>query len=167
MNLLQTLGRAQIDRCVELSKAGNPEGVKEIINLETERIRRELTQEILKKVRISARMFDFSVTRVMVLYLRITFQELKLKSDFDKELRTQMRRQAEVHADHIDEIYELQQNEMERELQRSINETVESLNIEYNRKLAGVFGRIKGIDEAVKGARSSYFPSSMVDFEEY
>lgn len=96
------------------------------------------------------------------------FQELKLKMDFEKELVTNLRRQAEVHADHIEEIVTLKDNEANRRIERALAEKVDDAKINYNRQLAKIIGRMKGLDAALRGFfltihnlfKNRHFPTS-------
>lgn len=77
-----------------------------------------------------------------------------MKLQFENELKTQLRRQAEVHKDHLDDVAFLKDKEAERKIQQNISEKVEDLKINYNRQLAKIIGRMKGLDIALKGTPS-------------
>lgn len=76
-----------------------------------------------------------------------------MKLDFENELKTILRRQTEVHNDHLQEVIHLKDKETERKLKQNIEEKVEDMKIRYNRQLARIIGRMKGLDVALKGTR--------------
>lgn len=71
--------------------------------------------------------------------------------NFEKELINNLRRQTEVHADHIEEIVSLKDRETNRKIEQSIAEKVDDTKINYNRQLAKIIGRMKGLDAGLKG----------------
>lgn len=78
-------------------------------------------------------------------------QELSLKMECQKLLRDQLRRQAEVYADHLEEVIQMKNREAERQLKQNANEKIEDMRVNYNRQLAKIIGRMKGLDFALKG----------------
>lgn len=79
-------------------------------------------------------------------------KELKLKLEFENELKTQLKRQAQVYNDNLEDIVYLKDKETDRILEQHISETVEDMRINYNKQLAKIIGRMKGLDMALKGA---------------
>ncbi|XP_065207259.1 MICOS complex subunit Mic60 [Planococcus citri] len=121
---LETIGRSKLNQIIEQAKAGNVE-VADVISLEKETLKRSFAQELLKS-------------------------ELKIKLEFENELKNQLKRQAEVYNDHLEEIVYLKDKENERKLHQNINEKVEDMKINYNKQLAKIIGRMKGLDMALK-----------------
>lgn len=69
---------------------------------------------------------------------------------FDEELRRQIKLQSQVHADHLKEILESKEKEMERIINRAIDEKTEAESNKYKIQLAAIVGRLRGLDEALK-----------------
>lgn len=91
------------------------------------------------------------IATLLLIRVQLHLQELSLKAESEKELKEQLKRQAEVHADYLEDVIELKNREMERQMKQNVNEKVEDMKINYNRQLARVIGRMKGLDVAMKG----------------
>lgn len=72
------------------------------------------------------------------------------RKSFDEEIRRQMKLQAQVHADHLKEILEAKEKEMERIINHAIGEKTEAESNKYKIQLAAIVGRLRGLDEALK-----------------
>lgn len=164
---MQTMGKSKIDTIIEQSKIGNPDAVKEIIDVEINKMRREFDKEFLKKVSIIV-LGKKKYTTNCNCYLSVCnyrSQELSLKMEFQKLLREQLRKQAEVHADHLEEVIQMKNREAERLLKQNVNEKIEDMRVNYNRQLAKIIGRMKGLDFALKGRNMDIimvFPSGYI-----
>ena len=53
----------------------------------------------------------------------------------EKEMRTQLRRQAAAHVDHINDVLEVQSNELKRLHERNVNEVVANEQAGYKREM--------------------------------
>lgn len=51
--VFQTIGEARINQIIEAAKAGSPNLIKDVVDVETEKLRREFAQDLMKQVRIS------------------------------------------------------------------------------------------------------------------
>lgn len=121
---LETVGRSKLNQVIEQAKAGNVE-VADILKLETDTLKRNINQELLKA-------------------------ELKLKLEFENELKSQLKRQAQVYNDNLEDIVYLKDKETDLLLEQQISEKVEDMRINYNKQLAKIIGRMKGLDMALK-----------------
>ncbi|XP_058797751.1 MICOS complex subunit Mic60-like [Phymastichus coffea] len=68
----------------------------------------------------------------------------------DDEMRKQLKLQAQIHADHLREALATKEREMERKINRALNEHKEEESIRSKTQLAAVIGRLRGLDEALK-----------------
>ena len=88
-------------------------------------------------------------------------QALQLRADAENEVRQQLRRQAQAHSDHIADVLAVKEAEMERELRRVQEEKMAAEQAEYKLHLAAMLGRMRGIDDALRG-ELLVFPLSLV-----
>ena len=70
---------------------------------------------------------------------------------FEEEIRNRMKLQAQVHTDHLREALEMKDKEAQRLIQRALNEQAENASIEYKKQAAVLIGRLKGLEESLKG----------------
>ena len=73
------------------------------------------------------------------------------KQESEKEMRTQLRRQAAAHSDHLSDVLRQQVKEFEVELQKHEREIRIQEQDNYHQKLAGSFATLKGVQAAVEG----------------
>ena len=62
----------------------------------------------------------------------------------------QLKLQAQVHIDHLKEALAAKDREMERKINRAIDEEKEEQSMKNKTQLAAVIGRLRGLDEAIK-----------------
>lgn len=69
----------------------------------------------------------------------------------ERDLRNQLKRQLDAHADHLTDAIAKKETEMKRKFDRELNEKVTTEQNAYQMKLAAMYGKLKGIDTALKG----------------
>ena len=72
-----------------------------------------------------------------------------LRDEMEKEMRTQLRRQAAAHVDHINDVLEVQSNELKRLHERNVNEVVANEQAGYKREMAVIKGTLDGLEKAL------------------
>jgi mitofilin len=87
-----------------------------------------------------------------------------LRDDMEKEMRTQLRRQAGAHADHINDVLEIQSKELQRVHQRSLDESLSVEATNHKRDLARLKGTLDGLDNALDD--KSFMASASVETQE-
>lgn len=66
-------------------------------------------------------------------------------------MRDQLKRQVEAHTDHLNDALAQKETEMKRLFGREMDEKLANERASYNSQLAGMLGKIKGMDSALKG----------------
>lgn len=74
-----------------------------------------------------------------------------MKENFEIELRKQLRRQAAAHADHIQEVLKVQEQELERKFNLDIEEKLLHQKGVFISEVSGNMARLKGILAYLKG----------------
>ncbi|GBM23855.1 MICOS complex subunit Mic60 [Araneus ventricosus] len=82
-----------------------------------------------------------------------------LKEDFENELRQQLRRQAAAHADHIQEVLKVQEQELERKFSLDLEEKLLHQKGVFISEMSGNMSRLKGILAFLK-AKSEFDKAS-------
>lgn len=72
-----------------------------------------------------------------------------LRDEMEKEMRTQLRRQAAAHADHINDVLEVQSKELERLHERALEAVAANERAGYKRELSRIKGTLDGLDKAL------------------
>jgi hypothetical protein len=75
-------------------------------------------------------------------------EESKLLND---KKRDQLKLQMQVYADHLQEALIVKEREMERKINRLLNEKDEEYAFKAKTEMASVIGKLRGIDEALNG----------------
>ncbi|XP_039275816.1 MICOS complex subunit Mic60-like [Nilaparvata lugens] len=125
LSKLDTLGEMRIKSAVEQSKSGDPDIVKAAVEAEIEKERRKIVEDFQKRT-------------------------LNLRAECERDIRIQLKRQAEAHSDHLQEAMALKEKEVERRLHRKVEEKIIEERTKFKEELAGMVGRLKGLDEAIK-----------------
>jgi len=73
-----------------------------------------------------------------------------LREEMEKEMRTQLRRQAAAHADHINDVLEVQAKELNRLHERSLDESLTNERTTHKRELANIKGSLEGLNKAME-----------------
>lgn len=76
---------------------------------------------------------------------------MKIKAEAERSLRDQLKRQVEAHTDHLSDALSQKEAEMKRQFAREMDEKLANERATYNSQLAGMLGKIKGMDTALKG----------------
>ncbi|XP_026479933.1 MICOS complex subunit Mic60-like [Ctenocephalides felis] len=123
---MQTIMDSRMNQALALARTCNPEELKEVV--------------IEKKLEEERRCKDLEYQK----------KALCLRADGERDLRRQMKLQAEAHADHIRDAVLLKEKEMERKAQRLLDERLAAEKEEYKLQLAAMVGRLRGVDSALK-----------------
>ncbi|XP_055544802.1 MICOS complex subunit Mic60 isoform X2 [Wyeomyia smithii] len=75
---------------------------------------------------------------------------LAIRAELERDLRNQMKRQLDAHADHLADAIAKKEAEMKRKFDRELNEKVTTEQNAYQLQLAAMYGKLKGIDTALK-----------------
>lgn len=76
---------------------------------------------------------------------------MKIKAESERSLRDQLKKQIEAHTDHLSDALSQKEAEMKRLFTREMDEKLANERASYNTQLAGMLGKIKGMDAALKG----------------
>ncbi|XP_073971411.1 inner membrane mitochondrial protein mitofilin isoform X2 [Rhodnius prolixus] len=75
---------------------------------------------------------------------------LMLRAECERNMRQQMKRQAEAHADHLEEAMEMKEKEMERKMRREMEDKLIEEKNKFKEEIAAMVGRLRGMDDAMK-----------------
>lgn len=127
-------GDLKLRRALDAIRGGeqSSEAIQAQVQYEVEKLRREIELENQKKI-------------------------LRIKYETEKDLRNSLKKQAEAHIDHVKEALDIKEIEMRRKFQRELEEKLSNENASYKQQLAMMIGKIKGMDEALKGVYFTYF----------
>ena len=70
----------------------------------------------------------------------------------ERELRSQLARQAAAHSDHVKEVLRVQQHELQTAFDVRLASLVDKEHTALQQKVAGWTGRMQGIDKALTGS---------------
>lgn len=68
------------------------------------------------------------------------------------ELRQQLKLQSETFRDHLEEALKTREIELQRDFARQINEKVSEERCKFKMQLSALAGRVRGMDDALKGS---------------
>ena len=71
------------------------------------------------------------------------------REEMEKEMRTQLRRQAAAHTDHISDVLEVQAKELGRLHERAMDETLANEKASHKRELSTIKGTLDGFEKAL------------------
>lgn len=130
LHKLTTEGDLRLRRAMDVIRGGgdanSSEAIKAQVQYEMEKVKREIELENHSKM-------------------------LKIRHESERELRSALKKQAQAHIDHVKEALEIKEQEMRRKFQRELEEKLSNENASYKQQLASMIGKIKGMDEALKG----------------
>jgi mitofilin len=66
-------------------------------------------------------------------------------------VRQQLKIQAQAHSDHLADVLAIKEKEMERHFKRIQNERLEQEHSAYNMQIGAMLGRLRGMDDALRG----------------
>jgi len=125
LSKLDTIGELKLKKALERAELGEDETIEALVENELEKERRKLRQEFQQRM-------------------------LSWRSECESDMRQQMKRQAEAHSDHLQEAMLLKEREVERKMQRKIDERIIEEKKKFKMEIAGIVGRLKGLDEAMR-----------------
>jgi hypothetical protein len=73
-----------------------------------------------------------------------------VREELEAEMRVQMKRQAEVHNDHINDALDTQNKELSRVHLRELDELLENATLSHRQELAAVMGHVRGLQTALE-----------------
>lgn len=124
---LQTDGELRLKRAIDALRGDNDnEAVRAQLDyhLEAERVR--LAVENQKKI-------------------------FQIRADAEKQLRQQLKQQAEAHVDHLNEAIAIKEDEMKRNFSKEMEDKLLLEKANYKLQLAAMLGKMRGMDAALQG----------------
>ena len=73
-----------------------------------------------------------------------------VKEELEQEMRVQLKRQAEAHADHIADSLNVQKQELTRQHSRELDEVNEKAVLKHREELGGIVGHLRGLQVALE-----------------
>lgn len=123
---LQTDGELRLRRAIDsFREDGSPEAIKAQLeyNLETEK--RKLALENQRKI-------------------------FQIRADAEKQLRHQLKQQAEAHMDHLTDAIAMKETELKRSFSRELEDKLSAEKANYKLQLAAMCGKMRGMDAALQ-----------------
>lgn len=74
-----------------------------------------------------------------------------MRKEAEQELCQQLKRQSQAFNDHLADAIKVRETEIERLLSRKFDEMLEEERCRFKMQLAAMVGRLKGLDEGIKG----------------
>ncbi|XP_030559150.1 MICOS complex subunit Mic60 [Drosophila novamexicana] len=122
---LQTDGELRLKRAIDSLRGDNSsEALRAQLEFHLEAEKRKLSVENQKKI-------------------------FQIHADADKQLRLQLKKQAEAHTDHIKDIVAQRETDMTRAFQRELDEKLAAEKANYKLQLAAMLGKLRGMDAAL------------------
>lgn len=75
----------------------------------------------------------------------------QIRAQMEKDLRAQLKSQAEAHVEHLKDAVELKETEMKRVFTVQLDEKLATEKANYKLQLASMVGKLKGMEAALKG----------------
>lgn len=127
LNKLQTEGEIRLRRAIDAVRGGDESvATKAEVAFEMEKLRREIEAENARKL-------------------------FKIQQEKERELNNVLKKNVDAHNDHLREALELKEKEMRRKFDRELEEKLSTENANYKVQLATMIGKLKGMDDAMKG----------------
>lgn len=124
---LQTDGELRLKRAIEAYRGEDTtEAVKAQLEFQLETEKRKLSLENQKKI-------------------------LQIRADAERQLRNQLKQQAEAHVDHLNDALTTRENELKRNYGRELEDKLASEKANYKLQLAAMLGKLRGMDAALQG----------------
>lgn len=128
---LQTDGELRLKRAIENFRANNPtEAEKAQVEYLLEVEKRQLAVNNQKKV-------------------------FKIRADAEKQLRQQLKQQAEAHIDHLADAIALKEAELKRSFSQELEDKLSVEKANYKLQLASMLGKMRGMDAALQARAES------------
>ncbi|XP_055853064.1 MICOS complex subunit Mic60 isoform X2 [Episyrphus balteatus] len=80
---------------------------------------------------------------------------LNIRADAERQLRKQLKQQAEAHVDHLNDAISLREAELKRNFSRELEEKLSTEKASYKLQLAAMLGKLRGMDTALKDRAES------------
>lgn len=74
-----------------------------------------------------------------------------IRADYEKQLRQQLKNQAEAHMDHLNDVMTLKESELKRLYAQELENKMASEKANYKLQLASMLGKMRGMDAALQG----------------
>ncbi|CAD6994257.1 MICOS complex subunit Mic60 [Ceratitis capitata] len=123
---LQTDGEIRLKRAIDAFRGDNEsEAVKAQLEYLLEAEKRKLAIEHQKKI-------------------------FQIRADSEKQLRQQLKKQAEAHIDHLNDALSMKESEMKRSFTRELEDKLATEKANYKLQLAAMVGKMRGMDAALQ-----------------
>uniref|UniRef100_A0A069DW02 MICOS complex subunit MIC60 n=1 Tax=Panstrongylus megistus TaxID=65343 RepID=A0A069DW02_9HEMI len=123
---LDTVSALRLQQALEdVKKQADPDLTEECVEQEIDKVKRKYGLEFQKRM-------------------------LMLRAECERNMRLQMKRQAEAHADHLMEAMQMKEKEMERKLRREMEERLLEEKNKFKEEIAAMVGRLRGMDDAMR-----------------
>ncbi|XP_023712428.1 MICOS complex subunit Mic60 isoform X2 [Cryptotermes secundus] len=123
---LETMGEDRIKRAVEKAfSKDDADLITAKVQAQLDKERRQLELEYQKKA-------------------------LELQLDIEAEMRQQLKIQAQAHSDHLVDVLDIKEKELERYFSRVLNERLEQEQSAYKMQISAMLGRLRGMEDALK-----------------
>ncbi|KAH8256479.1 hypothetical protein KR032_010911 [Drosophila birchii] len=137
---LQTDGELRLKRAIDSVRGDNDsEALRAQLEYHLEAERRRLAVESQKKI-------------------------FQIHAESDKQLRMQLKKQAEAHTDHIKDIVAQRETDLTRSFKRELEDKLAAEKANYKLQLAAMLGKLRGMDAALAG-KSNLVPMERADAE--
>ncbi|KAH8342056.1 hypothetical protein KR059_010265 [Drosophila kikkawai] len=124
---LQTDGELRLKRAIDSVRGDNDsEALRAQLEYHLEAERRKLAVESQKKI-------------------------FQIHAESDKQLRMQLKKQAEAHTDHIKDIVAQRETDLTRSFKRELEDKLAAEKANYKLQLAAMLGKLRGMDAALAG----------------
>ncbi|TMW53440.1 hypothetical protein DOY81_001438 [Sarcophaga bullata] len=128
---LQTDGELRLKRAIDALRGdSDSEAVKAQLEYLLEAEKRKLAVENQKKI-------------------------FQIRADAEKQLRQQLKHQAEAHIDHLKDAVSTKENEMKRSFSKELEDKLATEKANYKLQLAAMLGKMRGMDAALKARAES------------
>lgn len=128
---LQTDGELRLKRAIENFRANNPtEANKAQVEYLLEAEKRQLAVENQKKIST-------------------------IRAEAEKQLRQQLKQQAEAHTDHLADAISLKETELKRSFSQELEDKLSVEKANYKLQLASMLGKLRGMDAALQARAES------------
>ncbi|XP_050338845.1 MICOS complex subunit Mic60 isoform X1 [Bactrocera neohumeralis] len=123
---LQTDGELRLKRVMDTFRGDNEsDAVKAQLDYHLEAEKRKLALEQQKKI-------------------------FQIRADSEKQLRQQLKKQAEAHMDHLNDAIAMKESEMKRNFTRELEDKLATEKANYKLQLAAMVGKMRGMDAALQ-----------------
>lgn len=123
---LQVDGEARLKRALDKLNTDDRHNIEDQLQYYLEKEMREMSVENQKKL-------------------------LQMRHEGEQRIRETLRKQAEAHVDHLNDALKLKEAEMRRLFERELDDRVTKEKTSYKTQLASFLGKLKGMEDALKG----------------